>query len=493
MIKVYRIIAMIVFLSAFTSCEDFLEEDPVDRFVVENFYKSADDANAAVVGVYNKMFNIYERDMTILNDLPTDTEKNGLGMPNQFLQNLEYLRFTPENQFTTAMWRHNYEGIARANTTISRLPEVDMDENLKSQFIGETRFLRGLYYFNLVRFFGDVPLVLVIEAPQDAMIPRTDKELVYDQIIEDLQFAENNLPVTAEAGRATKGAAIVLLGKVYLEKKDFPNAITKLGDVIEGTENFGYALHDNFRDNWQQETENGKETILTVEFMDPPGNANNQMQLNAPKYSIHNGGGVPGHIGANEADIPTVDLFNSYLEEDERKDWTFKQDYVSPTTGETFTATIPIFGKYWEEGEIVMNRSSTNVHVLRYADALLMYAEALNGAGDTPKALNYLNMVRERAFNSDSFNYVGLDKEAAGDAILEERKLEFAYEGSRWFDLVRAGKLFETMKAHGTLEAELAESNKTEITANARPAHSLYPIPQREMDLNPELIQNPGY
>ena len=491
--RINKALSIIIVVLTFTSCEDFLEENPVDRYVANNFYKSAEDVDAAVTAIYAQLPSIYERNIMSLNDLPTDTEKNGLGMPNQYLQNLEYLRFTPENQFVGQMWQNNYEGIAKANTAILNIPEVEMDENLKNRYLGEARFLRGLFYFNLVRFFGDVPLVLRIDSPEDALIPRTDKSEVYNQILRDLQFAENNLPITApEIGRITKGAAKALMGKVYLEKGDYQASVDKLSEVIESGQ-YPYALHEDFGDNWRQETENGQESILTVEFMDPPGDTNWAMQLNAPKYSIHEGAGVPGLINANEADIPTEDLFIDYSEDDERFNTTFKMDYLSPTDNQIYTATIPLFGKYWEEGEVVMNQSSTNYHILRYADVLLMYAEALAGVGEIPKAHQYLNMVRERAFDSSVFNYSGLSQTELNEAILEERKLEFAYEGHRWFDLVRAGKLVEVMKAHGIIEAELAEPNKIEIATNIQDYHTLYPIPQRELDLNEELEQNPGY
>lgn len=178
--KLYKTLTIITLIFLFSSCEDFLEEDPKDRYVSGNFYKTAEDADAAVVSIYQQLFSIYERNIMSLNDLPTDTEKNGLGMPNQYLQNLEYLRFTSENQFVNQMWQNNYQGIAKANTAIINLPEIEMEENLKSRLIAEARFLRGLFYFNLVRFFGDVPLVLRIESPQDAMIPRTSKNEVYN-------------------------------------------------------------------------------------------------------------------------------------------------------------------------------------------------------------------------------------------------------------------------------------------------------------------------
>lgn len=134
-------IAFLFLLLSSTSCMDeFLKEAPEDRFVIGNFYSSQSDAEAAVTAVYRKLYDIYERNMFILNDLPADTEKNGLGMPNQYLQNLEYLRHTSENQFTSTMWQQNYDGIARANTAILNIPAIEMDETVKARLIGEAKF-----------------------------------------------------------------------------------------------------------------------------------------------------------------------------------------------------------------------------------------------------------------------------------------------------------------------------------------------------------------
>lgn len=491
--KIYKIILTAPLLFALASCEGFLEENPKDRYVIDNFYSSENDAKAATVAIYEKLYPLYTRHMYILNDLPADDHKNGIGMPNQFLQDLEYLRHTSQNQFVTEMWQHNYSGISRANTAILNIPKITMDENLKNRFIAEARFLRGLFYFNLVRFFGDVPLLLNLESIQDAMLPRTDKAEVYNQIKEDLKFAEDNLPIVSEAGRATKGAAKILMGKVYLTTHDYQNSVNKLAEVIEDESTYGYGLHEDYGDNWRVATENGMEMVLSLEFMEPPGRGNSQGSLAGPKYSIHEGGGVPGINGANEADIPTVDLYSQFMEEDERKNATFKLDYLSPKDNKIYTSSIPLFGKYWEEGETVAGRSDANMHIIRYADALLMYAEALNEVGDIPKALDHLNRVRERTFNNSDHNYTGLSQQEFRQAVWQERRLELAIEGHRWFDLVRTDRYVEVMKAHGTTEASLAESNKTEIANNVKDHHILYPIPQREIDLNPDLQQNPGY
>jgi len=149
---------LFTFLSVFSSCSSFLDEKPTDRLVVDNFYSSAKDAQAAVDAGYSQLNALYNRLMYMLGDLPTDDMKNGLGMPNAFLQNLEFLRIDPQNTFVKDMWVNCYSGISRTNSAIENIPKITMDETLRNRLIGEAKFLRALYYFNLVRFFGDVPL-----------------------------------------------------------------------------------------------------------------------------------------------------------------------------------------------------------------------------------------------------------------------------------------------------------------------------------------------
>lgn len=481
----------------FTSCmEEFLKEEPEDRFVIGNFYSSQSDAEAAVTAVYQQLYSIYTRHMYILNELPADNEKNGLGMPNQFLQNLEYLRHTSENQFVREMWQRNYSGISRANTAIQNIPGITMDETIKNRLIGEAKFLRGLFYFNLVRFYGDVPLVLMVESVEDAMVGRTPTAQVYEQIIQDFTAAEGVLPTSYsenDIGRASRGAAKILLGKVYLTMHDYQKAADKLAEVIENEGDYGYGLHEDYDDNWEASTENGMEMVFSIEYMDPPGNGNSAMVLQGPKYSLPGGFEVLGLTNSNEADIPTRDLYDGFADEDERKSGTFTTDFVSLIDGSVHTATIPIFTKYWEDGERVANNSDANMHVVRYADALLMYAETLNETGQGQQALTHLNRVRERAFNSSDHNYASLSQVDFRTAVWQERRLELAMEGHRWFDLVRTGRFIQRMKNHAAYESSVAESNKTEIAENIQDHMILYPIPQREIDLNPELQQNDGY
>ena len=480
----------------FQSCTSFLEENPVDRFVEGNFYSDRYDANASVISVYQALYNIYSRHMFLLNELPADDEKNGLGMPNQFLQDLEYLRHTSENQFVREMWQRNYVLVARANTAIKNIPKITMDETIKNRLIAEARFLRALAYFNLVRFWGDVPLVTLLESVQDAMGPRTPKAEVYQQIIDDLSFAETNLPATYPAtdiGRITKGAAKILLGKVYLTMQNFESCVTKLAEVVENEASYGYGLHNYYGDNWEKNTENGKEMVLTIEYMDPPGTGNSAMVLQGPKYSLPGGYAILGLSELNEADIPTRDLYSWFLDEDERKEETCRTRFISLKDGSEHFSSIPIFVKYWEDNEPVPGRSDCNIHIIRYSDALLMYAEALNEVAQSAKAHDYINRVRERAHNSPDFNYSGLSKEEFRTAVLKERRLEFAMEGHRWFDLVRTGTFVQRMTEQANYEASVAEPNKVEIAQNVKAHMMLMPIPQRERDLNPALTQNPGW
>ena len=473
------------------SCSDLLDQDPEDRLVVGNFYKTEAEAQAAVNGVYDRLQNgMYERTLSMLTDLVTDDMKNGLGMSNADLQDLEFLRHSSENSFVRAIWQQCYDGIARANTAIQALPGVSMNEERKNQYIGEVRFLRGLFYFNLVRLYGDVPLLRKLESLEDAYKPRSPIADVYALIVEDLAFAENNLPATYQSkdiGRATSGAAKILLGKVYLTREQWQLAADKLEEVIDDAGVYGYALHDNFRDNWEVATENGSEMVFSVQFAEPPSNGNQLMQAIAPNYSMP-GGGIPGVTQHWEADIPTEDLFSIFDDADERKAASFNKDYVSPKDGLIYSSTIENFYKYWEQGEKFCANSDINFHVLRYADAILMYAEALNELNLTTDAETQINVIRERAFNDDAHNYNGLDKVTLRDMIRHERRLEFTHEAQRFFDLARWGTYIDVMIAHSA-----AEPQKEDIAINISSRNMLFPIPQRERDLNPKLEQNTGF
>ncbi|MDR0756383.1 MAG: RagB/SusD family nutrient uptake outer membrane protein, partial [Tannerella sp.] len=181
-----KIISFIFALSivwTFSGCSSFLEESPTDRLVVNNFYSSRSDAEAAVSATYQQLNGIYNRLMYNVAELPTDVMKNGLGMPNTYLQDLEFLRFNSANTFVRDMWNNNYAGIMKANAAINHIPDVNMNVVLRDRLVAEAKFLRALYYFNLVRFFGDVPLVTKLESINDAAGPRVDRNRIYTEVI----------------------------------------------------------------------------------------------------------------------------------------------------------------------------------------------------------------------------------------------------------------------------------------------------------------------
>lgn len=477
-------------------CSSFLEENPTDRLVVGNFYTSEKDAQAAVDATYEQLNSLYNRLMYMLGELPTDNMKNGLGMPNPFLQDLEFLRHNSQNTFVRDMWKNCYSGISRANTAINKIPEIEkVTESKKNRFVGEASFLRALYYFNLVRYFGDVPLILNLQTVEDAMIARTPKAEVYNQIIQDLTFAENNLPLRSEypdsdEGRVNRGAAKILLGKVYLTMGEYQKSKDKLAEVVENESTYGFGLHENYGANWKSDTETGIEAVLYVEYKAPPFKNNGEMSLAGPKYS------VPEPIGVaamNEADIPTKELYDQFDDKDTRKAVNFRTEFKHFTTGEIIVSSIPISVKYFVDGLSTGDYCDVNMHIIRYADALLMYAEALNEVGESAKALEVLNRIRKRAYGDDSGNFKAMSKDEFRSTILEERRLEFPHEGHRWFDLVRTGTFVQRMKEHSAYEAKVAEANKTDIAKNLKEHMILMPIPQSEIDLNPNLEQNPGW
>jgi hypothetical protein len=494
-IKLYTIAGIAALLSS--GCASFLEETPTDRLVVNNFYSSREDAEAAVNAAYQQLHTIYNRLMYNVAELPTDVMKNGLGMPNTYLQDLEYLRFNASNTFVADMWSNNYAGIMKANAAINNIPKITMDASVQERLVAEAKFLRALYYFNLVRFFGDVPLVTKLESINDATGPRIPKEQVYEQIILDLLDAESALPVrsgyaTVDEGRATKGAAKILLGKVYVSQGNFAAAQSKLAEVVEHESEYGYGLHADYGANWNPDTEAGIEAVFYIEYKKPPFLVNGEMSMAGPKYSVP--GGSIGVSGSNEADIPTQELWDVFDPNDKRRDVNLRKKFTNMDTNEEVECSIPLFGKYWIDGLKASNQCDINMHILRYADALLLYAEALNEVDQSAKAHEVLNRVRERAFGNTSGNFSNLSKEAFRARILDERRLEFPIEGHRWFDLVRTGTFIQRMKDHSAYEAGVAEAIKTQLAQNIKDHMILMPIPQREIDLRPdELKQNPGW
>lgn len=470
-----KILTCLLVLSL-SSCSDLLEEVPQDTLVSSIFFRTQSDALAGMNAVYGRLNkSLYNRIFFLYTDEFTDDGAAGIGVNNANIRAIDNFTHTPVNDRIDLAWQEHYDGINRANEVITKVPLIAMDTQLRDRIVGEARFIRALLYFNLVRLFGSVPLVLTPTTSAEGIdVEQASVEAVYAQILKDLTDAEAVLPLTytgSDVGRASKGAAKGLLAKVYLTRQQWSLAAQKCQEIIDSKT---YELWDDYAKVFQVGTENQKEVLFSVQFASGVSNGNSMMILSMPRNK------VPGLTG-NEADVPTDDLVAAYEAGDRRKEVTIRNSLVVGSQTYAFTNC---FFKYYDPASFANSADSgVNYPILRYSDILLMYAEALNEqSGPTPEAYALVNQVRQRARNGKTGllpDLTGLTKETLRAAILKERRVEMAFEGQRWFDLIRTGTMVATMKAHG----------KT----NVQPFHVLLPIPQREIDTNKKLKQNSGY
>lgn len=474
-IKNYLILTVMLILSV--SCEDNLKEKPLSFLEESNSFKSAADATSALNAVYEHLKGVYGMTMIDLADLNSDEcevrEDNGGG--NEIHKNL----YNSGTRLFDTFYTNSYRLIDRANRVIANVPGIAMDTKLRDQIVGEAKFLRALAYFNLVRAFGDVPLVTAISNDVvNVEIPRDPADQIYQQIIADLLDAEKVLPVkytlATEIGRTTVGAAKSMLAKVYLTRKDWSNAAAKAKEVIESG---AYSLVPNYRDVFVPEKENGPEHIFSVQFSCVLPQYGSAMAENFAiyfSYPINLTGGsyqvVPAHA-------------NSYTSGDYRKTVTVIEEKTIANGTVVKSRTGPHVDKYWDPQACGPGRARNNFIVMRYADVLLMYAEALNEVGaPTTEAYTAINQIRARARNGAQPTVLpdlkNLTQVQFRDSVYQERSWELCFEGHRRWDLLRTGRYVPSMQKIGIATEE---------------RHLLYPIPVQEIDVNPALDQNPGY
>ncbi|MBK8566774.1 MAG: RagB/SusD family nutrient uptake outer membrane protein [Saprospiraceae bacterium] len=488
-------ILILLLTVGFFACKGLLEEDPKDQVFVDNFFQTENDATAAVNSIYGilnatssapSFGGVYFSNYWVATGLASDEMENRLPAPD--FDQLATFTHRPVNGALYEFWSLAYKGINNANFAIEGIPLVNGDPSFKNQRLAEAHFLRGMLYFDLVRWFGDIPLILTLGG--EVTPPRNDKDEVYAAIIADLQFAEQNLPDSYSAGnglgRATKGAATGLLAKVYLTQGEWQKCVDQCDAIINSGK---YGLYDDFAEAFRIPNENGKETLFGIGF----GTANNSIsfweagQFNVRLLPTKLSGAIPG-VNAQGWQVATQNLYDSYDPQDRRREVTLLTT-ITNVDGTT-TTVEPHIQKYWDRvNEPTAGNTDHDFPYLRYSDILLMYAEALNELKNGPDAEAYdaVNQVRKRArFNGMTElnilpDLTGLSYQDFKDALLEERRHEFVAEGHRWFDLVRFGKL----------EA-LVPLAKPGVQPQA--FHDLFPIPQGEIDLNQNLLpQNTGY
>lgn len=465
-----------------TSCrKDFIEIPPVSSVSVTQLFKTDKDFRDAIIGCYEQL-QIQYNNMWIFGDMRgDDASKNIINTSSQYYADV--FTSTSDDPLFKSTWGNYYLLIFSANNILSKIERADTSIVInKNRDIAESRFLRALAYFDLVRIFGDVPEITTpITIQESYKFKRESVDKIYDEIIiPDLLAAENVLPLKytgADVGRATKGAVKALLGKVYLTRNDFPNAEAKLLEVTT----MGYALLANYNDlfNYAKD-EHHSEYIFDIEYISGGFGLGNPCTVNFFPMSIDYAK-LLGVTGAGVSDCQlnaTLNLYNAFDPLDLRRAITVDVSggYINAQgTFIQFTYSDKYTKKYITPIANATD-SPANWKVIRYADVLLMLAEALNENGKTSDALTNLNLVRARAGLT---GYYGLTKDDTREKIYLERRFELSYEGHRWFDLVRTGRAFSVMQPYGM---------KSYMT--------VFPVPLSQIQIinNPTIFsQNPGY
>lgn len=512
-------LALVTLASAvMPACNDdeFLTEVPYDFVGAPNFYQNAGDALAAVSGVYASFINTsgdnyYGRNFVMLTEFPAEAVTCYLSATNE-RSLVDNYTFTPSHSYIYSVWQSAYGAINRANSVVDRVPAIQMDATLRGRIVGEAKFLRALNYFNLVRLFGGVPLRLTETTSLDSLaIPRNTAAQVYAQIITDLTDAIAVLPARstytgADIGRASKGAAKTLLAKVYLQRggtgigtaADFQSALTTANQVVADG---GYGLVPDIATLFNLSNESNNEVIFDIQNTRQQGLGGRIGNHMVPRNSTWGA----SQNGSFEAEQP---FYDSYAANDKRKNALFVQSFphkngttvlytAAATASGTYGADSPYINKWIDPTLVSAGQEEPNYIVLRYADLLLMIAEASNevNGGPVTEGLNAINAVRVRAGLDPLTN--ALNKQAFKDAIFQERRWELAVEGpNAFFDSQRN---WDWAKARVAANMALGKANtfrnskfpKAEVAIVDK--FKLMPIPQRAIDLNKLISQNPGW
>ena len=461
------------------SCgKDYLSVTPQGQPKSEAFFTTQEQAMQSVNAAYAKLreWNLSAFNWLAVTTLTSDdADKGSVPGDAAFLDDFAYFRLTSTAGPVDGYWTGQYQGINLTNQSITRIPTIDMDAAMKSRLIGEAQFLRAYYYFNLVRAFGGVPLYTKpADTPAELNVPRAPAEDVYAQMASDLTAAAAVLPAKyppGDVGRATKGAALALLAKVRMYQKQWPEVLSLTSQVM----GLGYSLVPDFYGMFRIAGENGPESIFEVQSNTLASNcdASNDQWAEVQGARPQFGWGFF---------TPTAALDNAFEPGDKRKAGTILYRGTVTPAGDSITAksASPRYNmKAYVPGSaprVCGYGRDQNMRVLRYAEVLLMNAEAANETGQTQQALTSVNQVRARAGLAP---LQGLGQEQLRQAIWQERHVELALEnGDRYFDLVRQGRAAQVLASRGF------QAGKNE----------LMPIPLNQITLSGGVLtQNPGY
>ena len=497
-------IIIIALLSAFilTGCsKDFIDREPVVGTTEATFYQTEQDAIFAINSAYSSLqfemspaghFRWFWGD--IMSD---DSEKGGSGDNDVFpLLQLETFQGPTNTDLLEAEWRADYVGVYRANVVLDKIPDMDIDVDLKERIIGEAKFIRAYFYYQLVTIFGDAPLITRPLAPSEYQQPRASASEIWALIDADLTESAASLPQRSEysiddLGRITKGAAQGLLMRALLFRQEFAAAQALGQEIIDSGE---YTLATDYSTIFGEEGENGPGSIFEIQYMNGSGGNWGYHQQNEGTFTnvFQNPRGAFEGFGFN---IPTQDFVDEFEPGDPRLSATVIQegDFLGDR-GEFSMEAAGNFGYLYHPRKYYSNASDrapigapepngfSNDRVIRYADVLLMTAECAFHTGDEAKARSLTNEVRARARNTATNPQALLPIGGGGPALLDkiyhERRVELGLEGHRFFDLVRQGRAAEVM---GPLGFQAG-------------THELFPVPESQIQAtNGAITQNPGY
>lgn len=500
-----KIIITGLLLFTLCSCKKFLEQNPETTVAQSAFFKSQGDFEQAVVGVYSPLRTIYNMEWQ-LTEMRSDNTFFIYDVANRGSKPWEDLAtFTVETNNASLMtyWQNNYLVISRANLVLANLDNISFDQFVKDNIKGQALFLRALAYFNLANNFGNVPLFLGPPSSyNETFKQRTPVSDIYKQVIDDASSASLLLPTDpnkADIGRVTSGAAFSLLADTYLTLGLWSDAQTALQSVMK----MGYSLLPDYNNIYNPSNKGNDEIIFEINFVE----GTSQAMYSTFPYSFLPvladpsvlTGITPEAINNDGSfNTPAPDLIAAY--EDTSRDKRFAASIgfytgPSPLVGVTYTHTPYI--KKFQHPHALSGQTNQNWIVYRYAEILLMMAESLNEQNKSSEALPYLNAVRQRA----KLPYVTISSQTElREKILNERRIELAFENKRWHDLVRSGLAIEVMNAFGA-KVKANPGNYYYAAGNAPPPNAfnvtknylVYPIPITEIVINPELTQNPGY
>lgn len=514
--KIYVMILLIALTA--TSCEkSFLEIAPKDKYTDANYYQTEAQFKSAIVAAYaplrDVLLNDYftsemHSDNTVYQPIPSNR-----GTAYIERENISDFRNTSTNAYVAATWQHSYTGISRCNIVIERLKTAGLPAAAVANIDGQAKFLRALNYFKLVRLFGGVPLFLKeVTKADDAFLPRSSEAEVYAQIIADAQDAitELSAPVftgNKQSGVATKGSATMLLAEVYATQKKWPEAEALLLTLAP----MGYQLNANYADAFTVANKNSRESIFEIQYLEgtATGTTPNIIPTHfLPRVATNSSTAIITGVAVNNNatggwNTPSNDLINTFEAGDKRLDISIGvaegtyngSDAFVYSANKSIVGYVPAAGKvgvpyvkkYLLNTFTTNTGSSVDFPIYRYADALLLLAEAQNEQGKSP--LTVLNAVR---FRAGLGNITSTDPAVLRPIIAHERRVELAFENHRWHDLVRSGNAIAVINAFGVTAR--AQYPFLASDAYVVDAHDLlFPLPQGDVGLNPKLIQNPGY